>query len=178
MAGSSPIAQLGLFAPPLARASVVVRVRASPVADLRAAARYHGMARFEGALRNLRRGLDALQSHADVANLAGRMVPAREAAPARALSTAALDLEPVATFTTLRSTEEVNAVPTSFMPFGPTVNGASTTEPTLGGVYSGAQGDDVLSFEFRQNAVIGSNDRLRVRVHDGSGQDIGDLMNG
>ncbi len=131
MAGSSPIAQLGLFTPPLARASVAARVRAcvrwETSGQRRATTAWFAS---RSALRKLRRGLDALQAHADVSSLAGRTVPAREAAPARALSTATLDLEPVATFTTLRSTEEVNAVPTSFTPFGPTVSGASTSEPT------------------------------------------------
>jgi hypothetical protein len=172
MANLSPIAQLGLLAPPLARASVAARVRALPVAALEGAARQHDLARFEDALRGLRRGLEALRTHADVANRAGRTVSAREAGPARAVSTSTLELEPVATFTTLASTEEVNAVPTSFTPFGPSVSGTSTTEPTLGGVYSGAEGDDVLTFLFRDSAVVGTHDRLRVRVLDGDGHRI------
>ena len=154
-------------------ASVAVRERSRAlVGPDHAAVRYRqDLTRFDGALRVLRRDLEALRDHGATAPV-GRTVAAREAGPARAASTSALALDPIATFTTVRSTEEVNTRPTSFTPFGPVVTGTSTTLPTLGRFYDGDQGDDVLTFQFLDTAVVGSNDRLRVRMFDGEGNAI------
>lgn len=117
-------------------------------------------------LQTLRGALESLRQH-ERASLSTSF--RREASAAEARSSAPLALEAVATFTTLRSTQEVNTTPTSFSPFGPSVSGASTTLPTLGGIYSGAQGDDTLTFEFRQNRTVGDSRQLNVRVRDGGG---------
>ena len=45
-------------------------------------------------------------------------------------SASALGLNTVATFATFDSTEEVNATPTSFSPFGPALIGSTTSDPT------------------------------------------------
>lgn len=83
-----------------------------------------------------------------------------------------LALETTPRFAALGSNGEVNAISTSFTPFGPTVSGLTTSLPTIGGVYDGDQGDDTLTFEFRRHAVVGAGDRLDVRVYDGQGDRI------
>lgn len=93
---------------------------------------------------------------------------------ARAASTASafrLDLgSGPLTATTLRSSEEVNATPTSFTPFGPEYigNADSTAVATIGGVYDGSNGSGTIEFEARDNGVHGE-DNLRFRVRDPQG---------
>ncbi len=53
------------------------------------------------------------------------------------------------------SIAEVNATPTSCGPFSPTISGSSTDTPIRDGIYSGAQGDDVLTFKFKRNRTVG-----------------------
>lgn len=164
----------GLLGSGAARGSLSLRAprrRNEPAID---AQRRFDLQRFDDGLRTLRRDLDRLDRTRDVLTRFERS-EARDAGPAAAISTAALGLTAQATATTLRSTAEVNTTPTSFTPFGPTVSGATTSLPSVGGTYDGAQGDDVLSFQFRDNAVVGSSDRLRVRVRDGAGNVIDNL---
>ncbi len=164
----------GLFSPVGQRGSYAVR-GVDPAVQARVGAQVRrDLGIFDEALRTLRRDLEALSRGSELRGRR-RTGRAQTATPAQAVSSTALTLDPYATFTTFRSTEEVNATPTSFTPFGPTVSGLSTTLPTLGGVYNGDQADDVLTFEFRNNAVIGSNDKNKVRVLDGAGTTIENL---
>ena len=65
----------------------------------------------------------------------------------------------------LASTEEINATPTSFTPFGPDWDDGSNALLTVLGVYDGSNGSGDLSFEVRQAGERGV-DRLRIRVRD------------
>jgi hypothetical protein len=78
----------------------------------------------------------------------------------------ALDLN--ATAATLQSTQQINAAPHSFTPFGPAWSGASTALLTLGGEYDGSNGTGTLTFESRRTGVHGVN-RLQIRVRDPAG---------
>ena len=72
----------------------------------------------------------------------------------------------------LRSTEEVNATPTSYSPFGPDWSGPqSSTVVTMDGVYDGDQGDDTLRFRALRNGTVGE-DSLKIRVYKGNGQSV------
>ena len=62
----------------------------------------------------------------------------------------------VATQASLRSTEEINAVPTSYTPFRTGFSGASTALATIGGVYDGDQGTDTLTFQVKKKAGNGA----------------------
>ena len=76
-----------------------------------------------------------------------------------------LSMQVVSTPTRLTSTEEINATPTSFNPFGPAFAGSSTSLPTLDGIYNGDQGSTTLTFEATKNATVGAN-TVRVDVLD------------
>lgn len=89
-------------------------------------------------------------------------------------SSSPLSLNIVATPTTLSSVEEVNATPTSFTPFGPSFAGSSTSEPTIGGTYTGTT-DETLTFEVRRGGTVGSS-RMRFRVKDGAGNVIDNVL--
>jgi len=82
--------------------------------------------------------------------------------PATATSAADLGLSD-ATAAALESTEEVNATPTSFSPFGPDWSGASTALATIDGVYDGSLGTGTLTFQVARAGVHGQRD-LRIRV--------------
>ncbi len=82
-------------------------------------------------------------------------------------SSSALGLEG-ATAASLLSTEEVNATPTSFSPFGPDWSGVSTALATLDGVYDESQGDTYLTFEVLQGGTHGQQN-LRIKVTDSGG---------
>lgn len=71
----------------------------------------------------------------------------------------------------LESTEEINATPTSFTPFGPDWDGASTSLLTVLGVYDGSDGTGDLTFEVRRAGERGV-DRPRIRVYDPQGNTI------
>ncbi len=93
---------------------------------------------------------------------------------ARVRSSAPLPIATNPSATTLTSTAEVNAVATSFSPFGPSFAGSSSSDPTVGGTYSGAQGDDTLTFEVAVGGVVGLG-LLRIDVRD-SGNDLVDTL--
>lgn len=80
------------------------------------------------------------------------------------------------TATQMRSSEEVNATPTSFGPFGPDFSGSgnSTAEATINGVYDGSNGTQTLTFTARDNGVHGE-DRLRFRVRDEDGKTVANI---
>lgn len=88
---------------------------------------------------------------------------------ARSDPSLALDLTSFAA--RLNSTEEINATPTSFTPFGPDWTGASTSLLTVTGAYDGSNGSGDLTFEVRRPGVRGQ-DRLRIRVYDPQGNPI------
>lgn len=70
-------------------------------------------------------------------------------------SSGSLGLNATTTPTTLRSTSEINAIATSYTPFGPSFAGGSTSLATLGGTYDGLAGDDVLTFTVRKAGNVG-----------------------
>jgi len=83
-------------------------------------------------------------------------------------STSPLGLDNTTTPTVLESVEEINAIPTSFGPFGPVWTGNSTALATISGVYDGSSGAGALTFDARTTGVHGQ-DRLRIRVRDVGG---------
>ena len=91
-----------------------------------------------------------------------------------ARSSSALGLDLTHTAAALNSTEEINASPMSFTPFGPDWNDGSTTLITLGGEYQGDEGSDVLTFEVRRDGTHGV-DNLRIRVEDSQGNRLTNL---
>ena len=91
-----------------------------------------------------------------------------------ARSSSALGLDLTHTAAALNSTEEINASPMSFTPFGPDWNDGSTALITLGGEYQGDEGSDVLTFEVRRDGTHGV-DNLRIRVEDSQGNRLTNL---
>ena len=88
-----------------------------------------------------------------------------------ARSSTGLGLDLTHTAATLSSTEEVNASPMSFSPFGPEWNDGSSAAITLGGEYDGTQGSGTLTFEVRRDGTHGVDD-LRLRFENQQGQRI------
>ncbi len=87
-----------------------------------------------------------------------------------AISQSALDIDPNPSHSTLASTEEVNTVPTSYTPFGPSWTGSSSTLPTIGGTYDGSGGDDTLRFRITSaNRIVGGSRDINIRVYDQGG---------
>ena len=91
-----------------------------------------------------------------------------------ARSSSALGLDLTHTAAALNSTEEINASPMSFTPFGPDWNDGSTALITLGGEYQGDEWSDVLTFEVRRDGTHGV-DNLRIRVEDSQGNRLTNL---
>ena len=85
-----------------------------------------------------------------------------------ARSTSPLGLDLSETAATLSSSEEINASPMSFAPFGPDWTGSSTALVTIGGEYNGANLTDTLTFESRRSGVRNSRD-LQIWVTDSIG---------
>ncbi len=78
-------------------------------------------------------------------------------------------------FTTLTS-GEVNATATSYSPFGPAFQGASTSLATVSGVYT-RNTNETLTFEVAKGGTIGSNGQsLKLDVLDGSGAKIDQIV--
>ena len=97
---------------------------------------------------------------------------ARSAVDTAANTTSALDLGDLGTGTAavMNSTEEVNATPTSFSPFGPTWTG-STAQATIGGDYDGSNGTMTLTFKVDREGTHGVND-LKIKIYDANNQEI------
>jgi hypothetical protein len=85
-----------------------------------------------------------------------------------AISNAGLGLDLTTTAAALASTDEINASPMSFAPFGPDWTNGSSALLTIGGEYDGSQGSGALTFEVRRPGVKGT-DNLRIRVEDPQG---------
>ena len=128
------------------------------------------LADFREARGILLRFYDALQELADAAGVATRFK--LDLPDARSSGSLGLDLSSLAA--TLESTEEINASPMSFTPFGPEWTGASDALVTLTGEYNGANGTDTLTIESRRNGTHGA-DNLRIWVNDSLGNRVTDL---
>ncbi|MCA8944075.1 MAG: hypothetical protein KDB80_16035 [Planctomycetes bacterium] len=137
-------------------------------------------------LRSARAARDASTSGASVRELAGRTLDLRRALDAirdvaglrrsgsRPLAAATASANPLsistsATAASLKSTDEVNALPTSFSPRGPSFAGSSSAEATVGGVYDGSQGDDTLTIRATIGGIVGLT-LVRFEVRDGQNQ--------
>jgi len=97
-----------------------------------------------------------------------------DAAAANATSASELSDLVSASAAVMNSTEQVNATPTSFSPFGPTWAGSSTAEATIDGIYDGSNGTMTLTFEVDQGGTHGSN-QLRIKVFDAYSQEIDEI---
>jgi hypothetical protein len=132
-----------------------------------------GRAREEGA--DLRRFAELLRElRGALASGAERVAGARGRGRAGAIrlhSEDGLGLGTGAAPAVLRSSEEVNTVPTSYTPFGPSFSGLSQPLPTIDGVYDGDQGDDTLTFRVTRAGSVGSTS-VRVDVFDSTGTNI------
>lgn len=128
------------------------------------------LADFREARGMLLKLYDSLQELADAAGVATRFK--LDLPDARSSEGLGLDLTSLAA--TLTSTEEINASPMSFTPFGPDWTGASDALVTLGGQYNGANGTDTLTIESRRNGTHGSNN-LRIWVNDSLGNRVANL---
>ncbi|MGI9294598.1 MAG: hypothetical protein ACR2PS_11505, partial [Pseudomonadales bacterium] len=71
----------------------------------------------------------------------------------------------------LRSSEQINATPTSFSPFGPDWMG-STLQPTVSGAYNGLNGTGTLTFKAEREGTRGVDD-LKIKVYDPTQNEIG-----
>jgi len=91
---------------------------------------------------------------------------------ARSTSSLGLDMTHTAAF--LNSSNEINASPRSFSPFGPAWDDGSSALITIGGEYNGAHGTGEITFEVRRPGTHGVND-LRIRVEDNDGNRIKNL---
>ncbi len=89
-----------------------------------------------------------------------------------ARSNPALSLNLFESAATLSSTEEINASPDSFSPFGPNWSLGSTSLLTIGGEYRGGLGSTTLTFDATRGGTRLSNN-LQIRVTDGSGSTVG-----
>jgi len=136
-------------------------VRAAPAVDPNL------LSDFRQARGRLLKLFDALQQLAELAGVETRFkLDLPDAVSQNGLG---LDLSSLAA--TLASTEEINASPMSFTPFGPEWTGASDALITLGGEYNGANGTDTLTIESRRNGVHGV-DNLRLWLNDSTGTRI------
>jgi hypothetical protein len=92
-----------------------------------------------------------------------------------AVSASALGIDPSPRTSTLDSTEEVNTVPTSYSPHGPSWTGASTTPVTVTGTYNGDYDDDTLRFKVTQNRTVGGSRNIRIKIYDSAGTRLQNL---
>jgi len=120
--------------------------------------------RARSRLLNLYRHLEELAGLADI-NIRFML----DLPDARSSSGLGLDLSHTAA--ALNSTEEINASPMSYTPFGPDWDNGSSALITIGGEYDGSHGTGALTFEVRQAGTHGVNN-LRIRVEDPLGNRI------
>lgn len=107
-------------------------------------------------LQNLYRGLLQLAELANVKTRFKLDLPDAQSANA-------LGLDLTQTAASLVSSEEINASPMSFSPFGPDWNDGSDALITIGGEYDGADLSGAVSFEVRRDGTHGVDD-LRIRI--------------
>jgi len=132
------------------------------------AAHYSDMSTIHRRVSELGRALEDAQAVFESLRTGSRSVGTGEA-----ISASALDIDPSARTSTLDSTEEVNTVPTSYTPFGPSWTGASSSLATIGGTYDGAQGDDTLRFQITSRSqTIGGRKDIDIRISNNGGADL------
>jgi len=85
-----------------------------------------------------------------------------------ARSTSPLGLDMTQTAASLDSSDEINAWPMSFSPFGPAWDSGSDALLTVGGQYVGTNGTATLDFEVRKPGTRLAND-IRIRVDRSTG---------
>ena len=88
-----------------------------------------------------------------------------------ARSASPLGLDMTHTAAALASSDEINASPMSFTPFGPAWDDGSSALITIGGEYDGTHGTGEITFEVRWPGTHGVDD-LRIRVEDNEGRRI------
>ncbi len=91
-----------------------------------------------------------------------------------ARSASSLGLDMTHTASTLNSSEEINASPRSYTPFGPAWDGDSTALITISREYNGRHDTGLLTFEVRKDGVHGDKD-LQIRVFGPDGEKIKDI---
>ncbi|MDH3267035.1 MAG: hypothetical protein OEM25_08730, partial [Gammaproteobacteria bacterium] len=112
----------------------------------------------------------ALEALADLANVSTRFQ--LDLPDARSTQSLGLDLTSAAAL--LASTEEINASPSSFQPFGPDWSGGSSSQLTIGGEYDGSDGSGAVTFVVTRPGIRGVNN-LQIRVDDPQGGRIGNF---
>lgn len=122
---------------------------------------YQEIARFRQTLKQL------------TSTFRGALRSSSSSSPRPISSSAPLGLQQTATFSTLESSDEINATTrTEFTPTQPTFSGNSTSSPTIGGEYTGST-DDVLTFTVTNGGTVGgvlgilSSEQLEVRNQQG-----------
>jgi hypothetical protein len=103
-------------------------------------------------LLNLYRAIEKL---AEISNINTRFK--LDLPDARSTSPLGLDLTETAAF--LNSSDEINALPTSFTPFGPDWLDGSTSLITIGGEYDGLTPTSTLTFESARLAGLSATTR-------------------
>ena len=91
-----------------------------------------------------------------------------------ARSRASLGLDMTHTAALLNSSDEINASPRSFTPFGPDWDGDSNALITISREYNGRHDSGQITFEVRKDGVRGEKD-LQIRVFGPDGKKIRDI---
>jgi hypothetical protein len=132
---------------------------------------YADLATIHRRMSELGRALDEAHEVFESLRVGGTRTSA--AGAGAATSASALGIDPNPSSSTLDSTEEVNTVPTSYTPFGPSWTGASTSLVTIGGTYDGSQGDDTLRFRVTsRNGTVGGGRDINLRIYDQGGTKV------
>ncbi|MEE9278870.1 MAG: hypothetical protein V3V67_01720, partial [Myxococcota bacterium] len=113
-----------------------VRSRDEPEESARTGSTLDSLKQLLGRLGKLRTSLERLQKTGRSTEI---LPGGSSSSAAGATSDSGLGLVSVPTFTTLRSTEQVNTRPTSFTPRSPSLGPGSTAQPYIAGTYFGAQ---------------------------------------
>jgi hypothetical protein len=93
--------------------------------------------------------------------LQGSFVRPGHLQPSTAISSITLD---PTTYTSLTGTEEVNATPTSFSPFGPTWKRGSTALATVTGIYDGGDGTTMQKIRVITGDTVGGSSAIVLRA--------------
>ena len=117
---------------------------------------FRSVSRLREDLRGLRDTISALS------------VGRTQAGAVPTLTSQPLGLNETTTTAVLQSTEEINTQRDFYTPADPTFTGASTADPTLTDVYTGAA-DDVLTFTVTSGGTVGGLSAIEIEVRDGGG---------
>ncbi len=173
MLGSIPPRLAALLPSSFKLAELRIRSREQPKDSPAPGSTADSLKQLLGRLGKLRTSLERLQKTGSATDILPGGTSLSSAATAA--SSTSLNLTAGATYTTLRSTEQVNARPTSFSSRSPSLGPSSTTQPYIAGTYFGTQGDDTLTFTLLDSGTIGSGGPKRVEVTDGSSNVIDTL---